>query len=373
MRTCQLSERLWQWRFIAEMVGWAFPAVDSLLGKYRELVDAAKSREAHQAAVSMRSKKFHCQGGAAYACRAPRRAALLRAIVALQTISDYLDNLCDREDPPREPRFRALHRAMQAAVAVSVPGPGPSFPLLPDGGLLGFLVGESRRALAALPSYQVVEPYVRQLVDLYCDLQCYKHLPPGEREGALLRWYHRQQTGGVLACVRGTPLSWHEFAAASGSTLAVFALFRLAARPGILPDAARACLEGYFPYVCALHILLDYLIDRGEDEESGDLNFTEFYGGHEATIRRVRYFVHRALAAADGLPEPRFHRLVVKGLVAMYLSDPKVAAAAVDPAQAVLLAAAGPPAGAMWRLCRSFRSRGMLADSWQPGRAGVAS
>ena len=46
----------------------------------------------------IRDKEFHCLGGSVYAPRTggQRKDDGLRLIVAFQTISDYLDNLCDR-------------------------------------------------------------------------------------------------------------------------------------------------------------------------------------------------------------------------------------------------------------------------------------
>ena len=126
-----------------------------------------------------------------------------------------------------------------------------------DGGYLPALVDECRR-LRRLPAYAVVRDRVRRLVGLYNDLQVYKHGPLERREPALAAWFAR----------RAGPwrdLYWWEFAAACGSTLAVFALFAAAAHRGPDPAAAAQLEEAYFPWICGLHILLDYLIDQAED------------------------------------------------------------------------------------------------------------
>src|SRR5690348_9124668 len=50
-----------------------------------------------QAQDSLRTKKFHLEGGLIYSAQFSSSAAtLVPWIVAYQTISDYLDNLCDR-------------------------------------------------------------------------------------------------------------------------------------------------------------------------------------------------------------------------------------------------------------------------------------
>lgn len=390
MRGCA---RVREWLFLADLVGRAFPAVDARLARYLRWAEKIPTREAAQARLSLQTKKFHCQGGAAFACFSPRGAALLRAIVALQTISDYLDNLCDREDPPEESRFRRLHTAMQAAVA-----PARSWPVLggdgdwqsaleelpdgdwqsapgdlADGGLLSALVADVRRGLSALPSYGVAEPEVRRLVDGYCHLQVRKHLPPGRREEALQEWYEEWKrgegaVGPVCEPLAREDLAWHEFAAACGSTLAAFALFRVAARSRLNPGQVRALVRGYFPYICGLHILLDYLIDLEEDRISGDLNFILFYGDLDRARARLVHFARRALEAAGSLPEAWFHRLLVKGLLAMYLSDPKVEAQGLGGIAENLFAAVGPPAVTLGGLCRRLRRHGWVANSWQPPR-----
>src|SRR5690606_22277894 len=107
-------------------------------------------------------------------------------------------------------------------------------------------------------SYTAVKPYVLDLVQLYCDLQVHKHIHPSLREQALLDWWQEHRH-------RCPDLAWQEFAAATGSTLGVFMLFMAASEPGLSEEEAAKIQAGYFPYICALHILLDYLIDQEED------------------------------------------------------------------------------------------------------------
>src|SRR5690606_25900465 len=123
----------------------------------------------------------------------PRRAeALARFIVAFQTISDYLDNLCDRTGCFDLARFRALHRALEEAVDLGseprsdyyagrpyagLPGAGSGEApggAEPDGGYLRSLVDACRSQVATFPGWAQVEGEVRRLVGLYVDLQVYK-------------------------------------------------------------------------------------------------------------------------------------------------------------------------------------------------------
>lgn len=273
-----------------------------------------------QALASIRTKRFHCQGGAVYAAaQLNQRHVLIPLIVAFQTISDYLDNLCDRSTSLDPTDFRQLHQAMLDAVT-------PSAPLQnyyayrqeqDDGGYLEQLVLQCQTCLLLLPSYDVVQPFVYELVSLYSDLQVYKHVHPDVREADLLAWWetHRELF---------PQLGWHEFAAATGSTLGMFALFLAATHPQLQRDEAQTIKEAYFPHVCALHILLDYLIDQEEDRRGGDLNFCFYYDDDAQTVERFRYMTERARHDVQALDDSRFHRLIIEGLLALYLSDPKV-------------------------------------------------
>ena len=411
------------------------PAVDRALGRWEAQAARIPDPELRrQALASIRTKRFHCEGGAVFAAAVPRarRPALVEAIVALQTISDYLDNLCDRSESLDPADYRQLHQAMLDAVtppgvepaaagATGLPGPrarpapraamaagriamaggrtatprdpgialpaggsrGPAtgratlpgasppaptvrplsggggyyrlHPHQDDGGYLADLVATCRRTLAAFPGYaRVVEP-VRRLVALYNDLQVNKH---GDRAGRLPRlegWYGRE-----AGPWRGR-LAWWEFAAACGSTLGVFALFREALlHPDPPPERVAALTGAYFPWIGGLHILLDYFIDQAEDRLGGDLNLVRPYGGPERVAQGLAAFAREAARRAEALPEPALHRLVVDGLLGLYLTDPKVAQQGLEPVARALVAAGGAGARlcfAASRLVRRWRNR----------------
>ncbi|MFD2613256.1 tetraprenyl-beta-curcumene synthase family protein [Paenibacillus gansuensis] len=273
-----------------------------------------------QALASIADKEFHCQGGAVYAAaNLGMRHVLIPLIVALQTISDYLDNLCDRSTSLDADDFRRLHQSMLDAVT-------PELPLQDyyefrsekdDGGYLRALVQTCRDCCAKLPSYAAVKEQVIELVSYYCDLQVYKHIRHDLREEELLRWWERHRNN-------YPQLSWNEFAAATGSTLGMFTLFQEAAVPGMTADKAANIRSAYFPHVCGLHILLDYLIDQEEDIAGGDLNFCNYYDSREATAERIAVIVEQAREDITRLHCPAFHRMIIEGLLALYLSDPKV-------------------------------------------------
>jgi tetraprenyl-beta-curcumene synthase len=340
----------------------------------------------------MRRKLFHAIGGSVYGLAPLRSPGLVSFIVAYQTISDYLDNLCDRAGVCDARAFERLHQSMLDALMAASPcegatkpdpaatvtscgsDPGDYYALYPrksDGGYLRALVDECRRQISLLPGYRgALKAEVLRLARLYTDLQALKHGRTQARVPLLTEWWRREwlgEVGGREGSDRA-PIAWWEFAAAAGSTLGVFALLNLAATPdrhsrpgwGASPDVVAAISSAYFPWVCGLHILLDYLIDQEEDACGGDLNFVSFYRDAEERRERLGYFVDKAMEAARRLPCPTFHQGVVEGLLAMYLSDPKVKTGGLDGLAGFLLSKGGPRALAMWRACRLLRRAGVL-------------
>lgn len=292
--------------------------LDWWMAKAKEIPNEELRR---QAVASITDKRFHCIGGAVYATMRPAaQHVLIPLIVALQTISDYLDNLCDRSTSLDPADFRQLHLAMHDAV-------DDSRPLndyyayreeKEDGGYLRKLVETCRDCTGRLPSYAAVQPYVSELVGLYGDLQVYKHIREEDREPALLAWWDRHKAA-------YPDIRWNEFAAASGSTLGMFTLFAAAADASLQEADAERLREMYFPYVCGLHILLDYLIDREEDRIGGDLNFCEYYENEFQAAERIEWVARQARNQVKSAADCKFHRMIVEGLLALYLSDPKVA------------------------------------------------
>lgn len=297
------------------------PEVKQQLDSWRQVAENIPNSELRsQALASMRSKQFHCQGGAVYAAiRLEYRHILIPLIVALQTISDYLDNLCDRSTSMDPDDFRSLHQAMLDAV-----DPSARFHDYyqyrddrDDGGYLKQLVSTCQSCVLMLPSYKQAQPYVEKLVSLYSDLQVYKHIDPKHREARLLSWWekHRHQF---------PELKWNEFAAGTGSTLGMFMLFTMASYEEVPGREMELVKEAYFPNVCSLHILLDYLIDQEEDRIGGDLNFCHYYEDKDTALSRIHKIAEQAKEDVKQLKYPSFHRMIIDGLQGLYLSDPKV-------------------------------------------------
>lgn len=344
-------------KLLASFVQKVFPLVNSELSVWQKYAINHGSRDlANQALASIHTKKFHCQGGSVYSLyKGVSTPDFVRFVVALQTISDYLDNLCDRAGIADEEAFRQLHQAMTDALDPDRPLHHyyAAYPYKDDGGYLDSLVTTCRQELAKMPSYHLVKPEVLRQAGLYSELQTYKHLGPKVREDKMLTWIN-----GHLSNYPGiTP--W-EFAAATGSTLGMFVLSAAAYNPDLTAEEVRQIAAAYFPWINGLHILLDYFIDEAEDRVNGDLNFVFYYTSPEEKRDRLKYFSHQARIQANTLPNAAFAQTVVNGLLAMYLSDPKTDPQPVRDIRDDLLQAAGLYPRLMYSFCRVLRKKAIL-------------
>ena len=290
-----------------------------------------------EALASIDAKAFHVAGACIHATFLPpeQAQAFIAIVVPLETIYDYLDNLCDRHPDVAPEAYPQLHRAIADALDPSA-GTRDYYangPVGNDGGYLAWLVTQTQAALANAPYLDLLLPRFAEAARFYGELQTNKHLPRGERERVCVAWYERNRE-------RFKALDWHEFACASGSNFHVFGpLYAAFANE---PDSIGATYDAYFPYVCALHIMLDSFIDQDEDREHDDLNFARVYGGERAMRERIAMMTRAARERLEALPDARAHRFVLDVMTLFYLSHPKIQAQGLDREARALLRANGP-------------------------------
>lgn len=330
------------------------PKVQVLLRKWeKEALKCTDENLRCQALASLKSKAFHCQGGSVFALLVSdrkRREKILRLIIAYQTLCDYLDNLCDRAGNTDDDAFHMLHTALFDALEdkKTYADYYKYYPYKDDGGYLKKLVDECRESTAFLPAYNLVKQDLLKLAEWYAELQIRKHMDMNIREQMLKEW--------VYTFLPFYPeLKWQEFAAATGSTLGIFSLFVLAADEKKDREQVKGIVEAYFPWICGLHILLDYFIDQEEDYEGGDLNFTFYYDDEKEMEERLLLFIEKAYDKASNLEPALFNQMLTDGLLAMYLSDHKVPALQYKNIAENLLKAGGMRAEKTYRLCSIVR------------------
>ncbi|WP_006718307.1 tetraprenyl-beta-curcumene synthase family protein [Desulfitobacterium metallireducens] len=309
-----------------------------------------------QALDSLQRKAFHCLGGCIFALY-PRadRDAMIEFIVAYQTISDYLDNLVDATQVQDEEAFTQLHRAMNEALDPEAKHSYyyAKYPQREDGGYLDQLVSTCQANLQSLPSYPVVKAELSWLASLYSSLQTYKHLNLEVREEKMLSWLSQNQ-------VNYPEVSIWELAAATGSTLGIYCLVAAAHRPGLTAEEVEQIKQAYFPWISALHILLDYYIDLVEDRETKQLNFVQYYTNISEREERLGLILRESLERTQHLGYPKFHQTVVEGLLAMYLSDPKTKIEELSGGARALLLSGGIEIRILYGMCMLLRKKGIL-------------
>ncbi|QOY33773.1 tetraprenyl-beta-curcumene synthase family protein [Anaerobacillus isosaccharinicus] len=309
------------WTMMAKIYKHVLPRVHKNLDMWKQKADAIPNNELRkQALASIESKTFHCEGGSIYGLLAKDRIDdVIRFIVAYQTISDYLDNLCDRSTSLDPTDFQALHHSMVHALT-------PDAPLenyyryrdeQDDGGYLRDLVKTCQDIVSSLPNYSNIFELNLELAQYYCDLQVHKHVKKEERVPRLEEWFNQYKD-------KLPPMSWYEFSACSGSTLGIFCLVSYATNESFTRDDAKKVKESYFPWVQGLHIMLDYFIDQEEDRQGGDLNFCFYYDDEGHLIERLECFAREADKSIRKMPNQPFHSFINKGLLAIYLADEKV-------------------------------------------------
>lgn len=222
-------------RFLRRIVPPASVQLDAIRSRAVAIPDEALRSEALS---SVDSKAYHVAGACILATFLPDDAAhqYVSIVAPLESIYDYLDNLCDRHPNVPIDAYPVLHQAIADALDPAVE-PRDYYALGPagdDGGYLRWLVTCSQDGIRAIDGYEGLLRHFREAAELYAAMQTYKHYPAGERESQLIAWYERRG--------RGLDLEWQEFACAAGSQFQVYApLFELlAGRPErSMPRTAR--------------------------------------------------------------------------------------------------------------------------------------
>jgi tetraprenyl-beta-curcumene synthase len=297
------------------------PAVRGELAQWRTRAGEIPNANLRRTASQALAKRGNVEGAALFATLAPAvyRVRTIRALVAFQTAYNYLDALSELPSEDPVANGEQLHQALRIALR-----PGAEHhdyyahnPDRGDGGYLTAILDTCRDAVAGLPSYPLLAQTAREAAARIVDFQA---LNLSEEQGGhdgLERWA-REATPSVGG------LRWWETAAGAGSSLAVHALIAAAASdPHIDGWDAREIDRAYFPWVGALHSLLDSLVDRREDREGGRLCLLDYYRSPAEEATRLADLAIRAREHIARLPSPDAHRVIVTAMCSYYVSAPE--------------------------------------------------
>ncbi len=321
-----------------------FPCVRRELARWRELARSIPDPRLRELALdTQRGERGNLEGAAAFAVLVARgrRAPVIRAAVGFQALYDYLDTLAEQpaEDPVAQ--ARSLHESLLAAL-------DPRRSVCPAGGTdeyLAALVAETRAAAASLPCWDAAAAEAIAAAERMAAYQSLVHGDTDRSRKELEAWAEALTPAGC-------EMTWWEAAAGAASSLGVFALLAAAARPGFGAEDAARLQAAYFPWIGALHVLLDSLVDRAADLGSGHFSLVAEYEGREEMAARLAAIADRAKACARQAGQGERHLLILGAMASFYLSSPAAGAPQARGAREAVLAALGPPAAPAMVLLR---------------------
>ncbi len=333
-----------------------FPQVGRELRHWRECALRIPDPVLRQLAlVTQGSERGNLEGAAAFAVLAPRaqRVQVVRAAVAFQATYDYIDTLA--EQPSHDPvaNGHQLHLALLTALE-----PGTEHEdyykhnsCSHDNGYIRNLVDTCRNAFCALPSYSSVAESALRATRRMVAYQSLNH--GSESHRALALWACSETPA-------GTELRWWETAAGAASSLSVFALIAAAGRPFLGAGETIALERAYFPWIGALHVLLDSLIDHAADIEAGHHSLMEHYTSVEEAAARLGSIAARALHATEMLSDGIQHAMILAAMTSFYLSAPSASTPNWQPVTNRVLEAVGTLAAPTMIVLRARRAAGGL-------------
>jgi tetraprenyl-beta-curcumene synthase len=263
-------------------------------------------------------KRGNLEGAAAFAAFVPRasRPAVVKALVACQTICDYLDLLSEQPSPDPVANGYRLHEALIVATVSGEPHRDyyAYHPHGDDGGYLMALVGAARTALQELPSSASICESMGRASERIALYQSFNH---GDAFGS----YEPFERWAKKASGEHGELHPWETAAAAGSTLTVLALIASAADPTLCDSSVREIEDAYFPWIGSLHSLLDSLVDHEDDLAAEGRALVGYYSSPLDAATRMRVIASEALNRAEALPDGKYHVLIMAAMASFYICE----------------------------------------------------
>jgi tetraprenyl-beta-curcumene synthase len=294
------------------------------------------------ALTAHRDKGANSEGLAALAVLAPAagRAQVVRALVAYQSMLDYLDGVSERPTGDPLANGLCLHRAFE--VALDPDAPEEDFyahaAARADGGYLSALIETCRGQLHELPSYPAVRPALLRQARLCRESQALNHaLRFASLDERIDEWARRTEAD---AGIEPGFEWWELIAAAAASSLCVGALLALAAKPGAREADAERVESAYFPWASGLNALLDSLVDL--DEDPVDASHLRRYESREHAIERLRAIAAGARSRVAELPDGRLHEAILAAMGSLYLVQEEAWRPGREPIALAVYGALGP-------------------------------
>lgn len=295
-----------------------FPLACREIGVWRRRAQAIPDPMLRALALNaLQAERGNLEGATAFAAFVPRtqRRAAVRAMIAFQAAYDYADAISEQswQHRPRD-STACLHRSLSVAVDPEL-GHVDYYAHSPhkdDGQYLRDLVSRCQSELTGLPSISVATAALRRAA---MRIEIYQR---ANHDRGRSRDRHREYWAATEVS-QDSDLAWWEVAASAGSSLTIFALIALVARVGADRRRVRAIEHVYFPWIGALHTLLDSLVDRREDAEVGQSSLIDNYSSEAEARARLEVLASRTSERVSRLGE-RHHGLILSAMASFYLS-----------------------------------------------------
>jgi hypothetical protein len=323
------------------------------LSRWRDQASAIGDPALRELALAkLEGEAFNAEVAATLATLAPegRRPDVVRAIVALEVLFDYLDGRTERlfagagagesehahaATPTRQRRWwqgrrsvsgrgtvqvekdglgqgRGLFAALAAVVTGETPQLGGA-----DSDYIDALWRKAHEHASALPGFQAVRAVALEAALRCGEAQLRLHAAAVDGDGQLAEW-------GERACV-GSGLGWREYVGGcASSVLAMHALIAAAAHPDVAEGEPRS-LDGAYLAIGAVITTLDSLVDENEDAVAGQEGYIRLYDGRDEIERRLLAVIAEALARCDRVRDGAHHAMTLAGVAAYYTTHPGAA------------------------------------------------
>ena len=174
-----------------------------------------------------------------------------------------------------------------------------------------------RLKLAVLPSYSHVSGKIKKYMQMYTDLQSYRHYPAIISTELLKTW-----SSNYLR--RYQEISCWELCAAADTFLGIAAMYAAASVPDITYEEVHLLDEACFPWFSGYCSMLGSLVDARTSPDTEELNFSSFYKNLKECEERLIFFAENTEAACRKLKDSSLYLLIEKAAAGLYLSDPEV-------------------------------------------------
>jgi tetraprenyl-beta-curcumene synthase len=286
------------------------------------------------------------------------RATVVRAVVALEVMYDYLDGLTERPAPDPIANGRLLFKAFTDALDPSADLQDDYYRHCPwpaDGGYLRELAATVKDALVCLPATKALAPAMLKAAARCAEAEVLTHAA-AFTASPVERW--------ARDTANGSGLEWREYlAGALSSVLAVHALIALAGDERTTA-AHAAPIDAVYLALGALSTMLDSVVDYEQDAENGTLAYIRHYNDISIFGDRMVDIARAAARRAHDAPRSVHHLMTLAGVAAYYTSAPSATSELAWPVtsriESELQPLITPTLAVMrtWRLAKRLRAHG---------------